>query len=374
MFMIPDDKLRLDLQLFAESGTSVNTTTGTVNAYTGDATTTNAMSPGMKTFYDTTLLENAREQMVFTRFASHVPLPANHGKQIEFRKWNTFGHAEQLQEGVIPDAQAFGQTSIFADINQWGTFTAVSDILDLRHVDNVILGATEEMGASMAETQEFLLRDSLLTNPNVLYCDNLVIENGKITSDVTGATPTSCAELECSDTAMALLAPATLARAYTILRTNKVPFLTGSDGGNTGKYGLIAHPHVIHDLRRHPDWVSAHIYSKPEEIFDGQVGEMHGFVIFDSTHAHILKGEYVNKAGSATYASFAFGKDAYATIDPGEGNARMIVKDRKEIGGPLEQWSTIGYKFESGYIIKYTERLMRIMSTSSFSRTAQTNY
>lgn len=360
----------MDLQLFAEAGSMINTTGGTVNAYTGAATTSEAMSPGMKTFYDTTLLENAREQMVFTRFADHVALPANHGKRIEFRKWNTFGRADQLQEGVIPDAQAFGQTAIYAEINQWGTYTAISDVLDMRHVDPVILGATEEMGASMAETQEALLRDSLLANPNVLYCDNVTVATGA----VTGVTPVACNELEASATVIAMLTPAMLAKAYTILRTNKVPFLQGDDGRGTGKYGVICHPHVIHDLRNHPDWKEAHKYAAPEEIFSGQVGEMHGFVVFDSTFAHILDGDYANKAGSKTYASFAFGKEAYATIDPGEGNARMIVKDRSQVGGPLEQWSTVGYKFESGYIVKYTERLIRLMSTTTFSATAVANY
>ena len=43
---------RYDLQLFADAGNVVNTTTGTVNAYTGAATTTDAMSPSMKVFYD----------------------------------------------------------------------------------------------------------------------------------------------------------------------------------------------------------------------------------------------------------------------------------------------------------------------------------
>ena len=35
------------LQLFAEAGSVVNTTTGTVNAHTGAATTTNARSPAI---------------------------------------------------------------------------------------------------------------------------------------------------------------------------------------------------------------------------------------------------------------------------------------------------------------------------------------
>ena len=59
------DMFRFNLQLLAEAGTVTNTTTGTVNAYTGAATTTDALSPTMKVFYDTELLENAREKLIF---------------------------------------------------------------------------------------------------------------------------------------------------------------------------------------------------------------------------------------------------------------------------------------------------------------------
>lgn len=367
--MFDNTHTRLSLQLFADSGTMVNTTGGTANAYTGETTTSANWAPGLKTFYETQLLENARHDMIFTQFADHVALPAHHGNTIEFRKFNTFAHAGQLQEGVVPSAQPFGETKIEAYISQWGTYTAISDILDTRNYDPVIIGATEEMAASMAETQEVLLRDSLLSNPNVLYADNV----DKATGKATGTTPLSCEEMECSDTVIAMITPATLALAATIMKKNRVPQIRrGGKGG--GKYAIILHPSVTHDLRMHPDWMEVHKYSATEEIFSGEVGQLHGFYIIESLLAPVLDGdEYANKAGTVTYASFAFGKDAFATIDPGEGNARLIIKDRKEIGGPLEQWSTVGYKFETGSIVKYPERLLRIMSCTSFSGVDEAN-
>ena len=52
----------------------------------------------------------------------------------------------------------------------------------------------------------------------------------------------------------------------------------------------------------------------------------------------------------------------------------MIVKDKSQIGGPLNQFSTIGYKFETnGATILYQERLLRVMSSSSFSATDTVN-
>lgn len=52
----------------------------------------------------------------------------------------------------------------------------------------------------------------------------------------------------------------------------------------------------------------------------------------------------------------------------------MIVKDKSQVGGPLDQFSTIGYKFETnGATILYTERVLRIMSCSSYSATDKKN-
>ena len=61
-------------------------------------------------------------------------------------------------------------------------------------------------------------------------------------------------------------------------------------------------------------------------------------------------------------------------IDPEGGALEMIVHDKGEIGGPLNQFSTIGYKFETnGATILYPERLLRVMSCSSFSASDAAN-
>ena len=55
-----------DLQLFAEAGSLVNASTGFVNAGSGeqeDFSDTHSLSPEMKKFYDTELLENARTEL-----------------------------------------------------------------------------------------------------------------------------------------------------------------------------------------------------------------------------------------------------------------------------------------------------------------------
>ena len=121
------------LQLFAEPyGISPN------------VTTQDSMSPTMKTFYDTALLENARAVLIFNQFGDKQKMK---GDKIEWRKFDTFDKAlTPLTEGVTPDGSKFGMTKIEASTTQHGDYTPVSDRLELESYDDVIYGATEEMG------------------------------------------------------------------------------------------------------------------------------------------------------------------------------------------------------------------------------------
>lgn len=356
---------RINLQLFAESGNVVNTlTNGYVNAYTGEQVDAggNSLSGELKTFYDTELLENARVEMFYAQFAKKQTLPKKHGTTVEWRKWNTFAKAEQLQEGVIPTGQKFGMSSKTGSIAQYGTYATVSDTLELRAYDDVILGATEEMGASAAETQETLIRDALLENTNKMYCDNITLATG-----ASAGTPTKEAEMEASATVMSLFTPAMVAKAVTRMKKLRVPTING-------KYVAVIHPSIAHDLRNSDEWMEAHKYSATTEIFNGEIGEIHGCRFVENVFAPILKGEYVNKTGTATYATYFFGKDAFGIIDPEGGSLEMIVKDKNQAGGPLNQFSTIGYKFETnGATILYPERVLRVMSCSSYSAADDVN-
>ena len=369
-----------DIQFFADAGTLVNGTTNYPNAYDSTSSESfsgsNTLSAEMKDFYDTELLENARVEQFYAQFAKRQPLPRNHKGTVEWRKWNTFAPASQLTEGVIPSGQKFGVSAITGTIAQYGTYTAITDRLELRAYDDVILGATEEMGASAAETQEKLIRDALLTNANVLYCDNIVLSTGAKTADAAASggnpavkgTPDAPGYMLDDGTNRSVLTPAMVNKAVTILKKNRVPRING-------RYYAVIHPSVAHDLRECEGWIEAHKYAAPEELFNGEIGELHGVRFIENVFAPVLKSSSIKNAqNGAVYATYFFGKDSFGIIDPEGGALEMIIHDKGEIGGPLNQFSTIGYKFETnGATILYPERLLRVMSCSSYSSSDTAN-
>ena len=461
-------RYRINLQLFADSGTVVNTTTGTANAYTGATTTSTAMSPTMKTYYDTELLENAREKQLFGQLGRKQNLPRNHGKTVEWRKWNTYDKAmTPLVEGVIPTGQKFGMSSINVTVQQYGDYAAISDVLDMHAIDRVILGATEEMGAAGGETLDTLIRNELCTGTNVMYADTLNASTGAVTG-----TPTGRWGMVGTNNR---LTPDTVNKAKTFLRKCKAPYFEGQT------YAALIHPSVAYDLRSSKDWSEVHKYASVREIFNGEIGELHGVRFIEDTQAPIFNGDSLfdtsqayltvsaysgsdttssattgvtsaykvtvaetlteamgkaligrkvhywdeSKSGGsglvgtgticgctygskyiwlaaappvtlvgtsdhqdrlypgegadstsgacAAYGTLFFGKDAFGVVDPDGMGMQMIIKNRGEVGGPLEQFSTVGYKFENATKILYQERMLRVESCSAYSGVDEAN-
>ena len=77
--------------------------------------------------------------------------------------------------------------------------------------------------------------------------------------------------------------------------------------------------------------------------------------------------------GMATYASLAMGKGSFAVVKPEGEGMQMYIKNKGEIGGPLEQFSTVGYKFNHGAKILYQERILRVETGSFYSDVDEEN-
>ena len=128
------NKFRNFIQLFAVQTTLLNQTG-------------NNLSPEMKTFYDKALLYAAQPHLVHHQFGQSRNIPKNGGKTIEFRKFTPLGKAlTPLTEGVTPAGNQLDVTADTATVLQYGDFIALSDLLELTAIDNVIVETTRLLG------------------------------------------------------------------------------------------------------------------------------------------------------------------------------------------------------------------------------------
>ena len=309
------------LQLFA---TQVTTQTGSGKD----------LSPEMKTFYDKTLLMDAKPKLVHMQFGQKRPIPKGNGKTIEFRKFSSLPKATTpLTEGVTPEGSNLNVTAITATVNQYGDYICQSDVLELTAIDNtIVVGGT-----------------------NVIYAPKI--------ADGVESPVTSRANLD----ATAKLTPDVVFKAVTQLRAMNAPTINGD-------YIAIIHPHVAYDLMRHEEWIDVHKYATPENIYEGELGKLGKCRFIDSTEAKIWTGSGC-PSGLAVYATLFFGDDAYGVTEVEGGGLQHIVK-QKGSGGtsdPLDQRSSVGWKALMTAKRLAEEFLVRVESCSAYSATAQAN-
>ena len=98
---------------------------------------------------------------------------------------------------------------------------------------------------------------------------------------------------------------------------------------------------------------------------------LHGVRFMETTEAKIE----MNTASTAiaVYHTFFFGKDAYGIVEPTGMSMQTIIKSKEQIGGPIEQFSTVGWKAMHAAKVLYPERLLDVISASTFSTTDKAN-
>ena len=337
----------INLQLFAE----LNTQTTLLNA------TGNNLSAEMKTFYDMTLIDEATAELVHDQFGQKRPIPANGGKTIEFRKFDSLPKATTpITEGVTPNGNKLNVSTITATVAQYGDYIVQSDVLELTALDNTILEATKLLGRQAGLTLDTVVRNVLVAGTNVNYCP-------KVAADGTETAVTSRASLDQTSK----LTVKAIQKAVAKFRANNAKTINGD-------YVAIVHPYVAYDLMRDPEWIDAHKYAQPENLYTGEIGKIAGVRFVQTSEATILK-DSTCPSGLAVFCTLLIAEGAYGVTEITGGGLQTIVKQKGSAGtgDPLDQRSSVGWK-----AIKTAERLVenyliRIESCSEFSSTAVAN-
>ena len=257
-----------------QGGYPVANTGNYTNAYTGAAVafdSENTMAPQIKEWYNTEALENARSNHMFAQFAKNIPLPEHHGTSVEVRKANTFGDVERLTEGVIPEGKKFGYSAKSFPVYEYGAYTPLGRRLQRHAIDPVAQDAATEMGAAGGNTQDKIARNVAISGSNVMFCQHTAAGHSGTVS-TRGQLDADC-----------ILTPTMVNRAVTWLKKHKAPKING-------KYIALIHPSVTFDIRESKGWLDVHEYAHPDEIYNGEIGELHGVRFIESDNAKVYCG------------------------------------------------------------------------------------
>ena len=322
---------KINLQMFAEVQTTLLP----------------GLSAEMKTFYDMTLIDEASAALVHDQFGQKRPIPKNGGKTIEFRKFAPLAKAlTPLTEGVTPSGKALEVSTVTAEVAQYGDFITQSDVLELTSLDNTILEATKLLGRQAGATLDTVVRNVMQSGTNVTYCPK---------KDGTAVTSREALDETCQ------LTVDVVNQVVAKLRAQNAPTIGG-------KYVAIIHPYVAYDLMTDPAWQDAHKYCKPENMYEGEIGEIGGVRFVQTTEAKIYDG--------GVFGSLFFGEGAYGVTEITGGGLETIVKQKGSAGtaDPLDQRSSVGWKAIKTAELLIPNYLVRVESKSAvFSASVSAN-
>lgn len=263
-----------------------------------NVTTDSGLSPEMKTYYDMTLIDEAGPLLVHDQFGQKRNIPKNGGKTIEFRKFAPLNKAvEPLTEGVTPEGLSLTVSSTTATVAQFGRYVTLSDVLELTALDNVIVETTKLIGKQAGLSLDTVVRNVLQAGTNVSYASK---RSGNTVTVVK-------TREELDDTAT--LTVDEVYKVVTKLRSVNAPTINGD-------YVGIIHPHVAYDLMRDPEWIDAHKYATPENIYYGEIGKIGGVRFVQTSEAKILGPAY--KLGSSVYLTVSSAVTSSTTVNVSE--------------------------------------------------------
>lgn len=315
----------MSLQLFADIQTTL----------------TEGLSAEMKTFYDMTLIDEAAPALVHDQFGQKRPIPKNGGKVIEFRKFAPLTKAlTPLTEGVTPEGKSLDVTTITAEVSQYGDFITMSDMLEMTAIDNVVVEALKLLGRQGGATLDTVVRNILHTGTNVMYCPKIAEDGSETAVNSRGTLDNTCR-----------LTVKVIQKAVAKLRAQNAPTISG-------KYVAIIHPYAAYDLMRDKEWIDAHKYAQPDNLYEGEIGEIAGVRFVQTTEAKIYEG--------GVFGTLIFGEGAYGNTEIAGGGMETIVKQKGSAGtaDPLDQRSSVGWKGQKTAEILVEQYMVRVESKS----------
>lgn len=332
----------LDLQLFADASSQLQNTTTT-------------MPDEIKTFYEKRLIEQAEPALVHSQFGDSYPIPANGGKTIEFRKYDSLPKASTpLTEGVTPDGQSLTVNTVTAEVHQYGGWVPITDVLQTTALDNNVLQATKILASQAGRTLDSVTRDVMAGGTNVIYAP-------KVDEIGTESAVTSRKDLDTSCT----LTPKLFFQAAAQLGAMNADPIGDS-------YIAIIHPYAAYDLKTSDGWVEAHKYADPDALFNGEIGKLGNIRFIESSEAKIWK-DSTCPTGLAVFGTIVLGAHAYGVTELEGGGLEHIVKQLGYGDDPLNQRASVGWKATMTAERLVEQYMIRIESISSYSGMASAN-
>jgi N4-gp56 family major capsid protein len=311
-----------------------------------------SVGAGIITYYMRKFLETLVPSLYFVQAGMVAPLPKGNGQTVEWFRWVSLAMSSNiitaLGDGALPNAQGITTQKISASIAEYGGFGQLTKLLTDTHIDRECEGAVDLFAAQAALGLDIISQKAVGSIGNALRCDFTNTPSatfrGLLTSD-SASTTFICSSLTTNtdfgdanddlNQAVVTVLSGTgagqsrvitdyvastgtgtvaawdttpksgdmirissphnltkddklnyecLVRAYRMLTEGKAPKYEGN------AYGLLVHPGSYEHLKNDKNFLDVEKYRDRASngIYNGEVGMMAGFRIFEHTNPYVF--------------------------------------------------------------------------------------
>lgn len=239
------------------------------------------VAPSVVEYYERSLLENMKPEMVHNRDAQKRTLPEHNGKTVKFRRFTPFAAiTEPLAEGVTPAGQTLTETAFTAMVKPYGGHVELTDEINFYLLDNMHQETAKLLSDQAALSLDTISRNALNAGMNVQYANSKTSRGALASTD-----KLTFAEIKTA--------------VRNLKRKNVKPFADGF-------YHAIVHPDVVHDLTADTMWVDVAKYQDKVKTERYELGTIYKVKFFESTNAMVFKAQTYIYGTKASLTATAF--------------------------------------------------------------------
>jgi len=287
-----------------------------------DVITTSTQVPaGLDTFYDRVILRSAYPKIVHAKFAQEATLDEKNGTIYKWHRYDDLTDATTpLPEGTDPDAQALSNVSLTAQVAWYGTYTKITDVVDMTNQDPVLTIAADKLGRNEGKTFDTLTRDILAATASMVNASSGV--NGNTPTEITRTDVDTVVETLLDNDAD-FMAPMIMAKAADGTLPVRAAF-----------WGIIKST-IVMDLEGCVGFIGVQGYPSAQGVDDAEWGSVGNVRFLQSSNAKATADV------TPIYPIPIIGKDAYGTVNLGK--TKNVVKGFDTAGSPLNRYATSGW-------------------------------
>lgn len=271
------------------------------------------------------------------------------------------GTPTQLQDGVNPAATAVATEKYTAQIGWYGAYAKISTAAKKIDPVKIVAGFTKAIGELARETREIIIRNAYLSNSSNTYYANAVAGRTNVAATI------SLTDLK------------RLFRTMEKAGCEKITKIVKAGAGqNTypieACYLMYVTPDQAMDIKGLSGFTKTAEYSNPDVAFEGEFGACAGWRFISS---NFMTGAVITGIGSSVttgmqytgsncdvHRAIAIGAEGLGVADL-DGGIENIIMSEEQVGGPLKQFSTTGYKMAMTTKVVNTNAIAILESTVS---------